>query len=97
MPLTCFRPFCISTLEKIPATFSITEKGKAHANITKVASRPLRRRKRQVIEEDSDAEESLGDEDTDEEGSEEEVKPRKKPQVKAKRKLRNLSKRNKTR
>ena len=75
-------------------------KGKVCANITKVASRPLRERKRQVVEEDSDAVESLGDEDTDEEEeeeSEEEVKPKKKPKVKAKRKPRKQSGRNRTR
>ncbi|CAF9927138.1 MAG: hypothetical protein HETSPECPRED_006516, partial [Heterodermia speciosa] len=42
-----------------------------------VASRPLKQRRRQVVEEDSEAEESLGDEDTDEDQeSEEEVKPK---------------------
>ena len=67
-----------------------------------VASRSAKKQKRQIVEEDSDAEESLGDEDTEEEAdedgeSEEEVKPKKKPRVKPKRNLRKQAKRSKNR
>ena len=85
-------------LEKRIRDLIYIQERKAHADITIVASRPLRQRKRQVVEDDSDAEESLGDDDTDEDQeSEEEVKPRKKPKVKAKRKSRKQSKRNRVR
>ena len=61
-----------------------------------VASRPLRQQRRKAIEEDSDAEESLGDEDTEEEFDEveePEVKPVKETKRRAKSRTKKRAKR----